>query len=1112
MMLKVKNGDFVEYKRNKLGISKVVEIKKNYVEIEYFKSIADRIKITAKTADIKKIKLQDQTRCYYFNEKIQSWQIGRIRSFVEGQYEVDFPDVFSAYLDEKDIFVRCNLSIGDPSEVLKLKGHETAFFNERRTQFMQSLIEQRSVSRGMDGLMSSNILLLPHQVEVVKRVLEDPIQRYILADEVGLGKTIEAGVIVRQYLLDHPEQNALIIVPPLLLDQWQKEMSQRFSIEDFGDRVDWLTLDNVNANNLSEKSHNMIVIDEAHELASYAYSNELKEVELYRQICEKVYDTAGLLLLSATPVLNNEKEFLAMLHLIDPDHYDLHDLSEFEIRVQKRQEVGRFLLSFHEGSRPFMIRRAVNRISEFFPKDHLLKELIYKLESLIEEKEHDPDKRKKYIRDIRVHLSETYRLHRRLLRNKRSTVLNQLAFGRDQETKVISLKNEHDLDSEKSLEIAEIIDEWRNMAWASEMDYWEQDGAQASNLLFLFFQLFEASNSSTRFLRSVVKSRLNLEVDSLVKEELTQGQISLITEIPHFPEEVLLLKQLIRVLDEPAENGGKLELLSMLVGMVRIKSKKMSGKLEKIVIFSNFTVVAREITAYLKNEFGFDSVSTYNRFMNKDDVEFEVEAFQTSEECNILVCDAAGEEGRNLQFADIIIHFDLPFNPNRIEQRVGRLDRIGREKPYKTYILGGTEEKISLTTSWHQFLINGLKVFHHSISSLQFFIEEMMPTLRKEFFTRGVEGIKGFEKLIDEKIQSEKVKLAEQHVLDEIDTKSNNAEMFYKNLIQFEENFEAIEDRFDPWICEALSLQKSRNEDSLFTFYYKPKRGTLVPLDFLLPIYYALDRPGSYDREEVIYHQECNLYRIGNPFIEILRDYIHWDDRGQTFAVWRESSVVGNGEGEEILSFVLNYIIEGNVSYARDIVKSYDMKGIDEKALQRKLDYYFPPIIKKIYVDIEGNEINEEAYVSVLSQPFRKKSEGGTDSNITKDKVSVLSEFIPEQFWSDTIEKVCIESKKQMISSELFKQLCKQRYDIAQMEHSYVNSQMKLRLQAGEFTEKKLKQASKNLDFDEALHGALQLGILHPKVSLDSIGFIVVSGKEMVGSNGRVSKNEGATV
>src|SRR4051812_14468025 len=107
-----------------------------------------------------------------------------------------------------------------------------------------------------------------------------------------------------------------------------------------------------------------------------------------------------------------------MIHLLEKENYDLDDIEEFTNRVQKKQELGRLLLSFTEDSSPLLIKRFIKKIIGYFPDDFLLQGLLDKLERLIEKNEHDVEKRKNYIRDIRVHLSETYRLHRRLLRNR----------------------------------------------------------------------------------------------------------------------------------------------------------------------------------------------------------------------------------------------------------------------------------------------------------------------------------------------------------------------------------------------------------------------------------------------------------------------------------------------------------------------------------------------------------------------------------------------------------------------------------------------------------------------------------------------------------------------
>ena len=110
---------------------------------------------------------------------------------------------------------------------------ESPLLAEPRLPFLRSILRQRSAAHGMRAVLSSCIELHAHQVETAWRVLQDPVQRYLLADEVGLGKTIEAGIIIRQMLLDKPNLRVQLILPPFLLEQWKRELTQKFRVHDF---------------------------------------------------------------------------------------------------------------------------------------------------------------------------------------------------------------------------------------------------------------------------------------------------------------------------------------------------------------------------------------------------------------------------------------------------------------------------------------------------------------------------------------------------------------------------------------------------------------------------------------------------------------------------------------------------------------------------------------------------------------------------------------------------------------------------------------------------------------------------------------------------------------
>ena len=188
-----------------LGIGKLISGDHCLAQVRLFHSIARQEVRGYPPAALKRIQLQQETRVYV--DTGQGWRIGRVvdqyGQLDDGGYDylVQFPNRQFQRCSERELEVRCLWPHPDPTEVLAKGGMETQFWHDRRQQLLDVLIRQRAASRGMSGLLSSRIELVRHQVEVVRRVLEDPLQRYLLADEVGLGKTIEAGCILRQTLL-----------------------------------------------------------------------------------------------------------------------------------------------------------------------------------------------------------------------------------------------------------------------------------------------------------------------------------------------------------------------------------------------------------------------------------------------------------------------------------------------------------------------------------------------------------------------------------------------------------------------------------------------------------------------------------------------------------------------------------------------------------------------------------------------------------------------------------------------------------------------------------------------------------------------------------------------
>ena len=149
-----------------------------------------------------------QTRVYWQDQDTGMWAAGRVVGGDPSAYFIRLPNSeFDRKVGEAELRVRWDRPVGDPVDVLIARANESPYFRDARLPMLRSLVSQRAASAGTPGLLSSSVEIYPHQVSAALTVLNDPVRRYLLADEVGLGKTIEAGLIIRQLLLDQPPQS-----------------------------------------------------------------------------------------------------------------------------------------------------------------------------------------------------------------------------------------------------------------------------------------------------------------------------------------------------------------------------------------------------------------------------------------------------------------------------------------------------------------------------------------------------------------------------------------------------------------------------------------------------------------------------------------------------------------------------------------------------------------------------------------------------------------------------------------------------------------------------------------------------------------------------------------
>jgi ATP-dependent helicase HepA len=1020
-------GRFVKCCANDLGVGKIHEVDHDHAVIEYFDTpVGDGRHFESLPFDcLESVTIQRQARVYFYDRDAGFWRMGRVESHVldvhngnslEDVVYIALPNKSRAVVNAAEVFVRWSRPLGDPWAHLESRLTETPYFHNARSDLLASLVAQRAASSGMTALLSAPIELERHQIEVVHRVLTDPIQRYLLADEVGLGKTIEAGVILRQHLLDAPaSHSALIVVPEGLVLQWKRELKERCQIcpEVFGHKVEVVTY--------SEALHwqgggaDFIIVDEAHQIVGNA--------RLYERIRE-MSDPAAcpkLLLLSATPVLGNEDGFLDLLHLLDPFVNRIEDRALFKERVANRQELANLFGEFVEEQDVYHLSTVIADLKNHFPGDKRLSDLLDRVSHEVEKAQaeaayENPTALRQAVGRARSHLSESYRLHRRILRNRRDAGIEGVLTGRE---RLVAIEFEDFIAGE--LEAS--LDNWRSAA-ASYL--WGRESSEhALPLARWFAGMIDAVWCDPEAVLEMVRLRLGKPMKGSrdYGPLLNRKLLDLAEKTPLFEGEIAALEGILDL--EERLGFARANRLKRLCNIVRDVCG-LDERITRLAFFSTSPVYADDLFEKLLRTFGEKVVT---RHSTQDD---EWESRWKRPGVQFLVCDWTAEQGLNLQGGNTcLIHMDLPFSPNRLEQRIGRLDRFGVGNPVLSVVLYAGD--CPFYEAWNKCLDEGWNVFSNSIAALQYVVDEEMEVLTQQLLLEGNDAIHAATERLsgDDGIRRELRMIRNQDSLDAIET--SYQEESWKLLESLEE-INATANRFgevvDAWVLKRLHFERvgeGNDGDDVFRYHYRSTQSgpqTLIARnDFLRWFDGAIDSnaphprfrqpisfPMSYSRQ-VAKKRNVGLSRLGTPWIDSLQAYAREDDRGNSFALWRQVDECDLIYGETARAFFrLDYIVE----------PAFD--GDVDVAIRRKADAGFSPIYKTLWIDQNLSE-PDEALIEWLEEPYCNHE----DVNIRADYWKQVLEMIDLGDWAGLCEQVRTRSEGILMEQTNLKELIETR-------------------------------------------------------------------------------------
>ncbi|HEX8819746.1 MAG TPA: helicase-related protein [Archangium sp.] len=707
----------------------------------------------------------------------------------------------------------------------------------------------------LGALLASRVMVKPHQVGVVQRVLSARRPRFVLADEVGLGKTIEAGMVFSALRLSGLARRVLVVAPSHLSVQWLVELFHKFnqlftlmdsdryaqSLKEMPTVSPWarfpLVVTSLEMLARGEEHRravadegafwDLVIIDEAHHLKG-----------------EKAFEAAeglagnswGLLLLTATPMQLDPAEYHGLLTLIDAA--TAPTVKGFEQRLARQEELSAAVRGLLEGKDA---AGAVKALAARFPEDP-------KLQGLEE-------------RDALLqHLAETYSLSDRLVRNRRAVVGG------------FSTRRLH-----------------RHPVTLSAEELKTRDAALAA---------LASSN-----LRGAPLGNLLRRLESSPAA---------------FGEALRTNKSLAGVADSlklPSRDAKFSTFLGVLRGVWGSEPNA------KVLVFTE----SRDTLEALRAELGREGIEAlaYHGDLDMVERDRQVARFRDPEGPKVLLCTEVGGEGRNFQFAHHLVHYDLPWSPSTVEQRIGRLDRIGQNHPVEIHVF---DPAGTLASDVLMLLADAVGVFGETVGGLDAVLEEVEARLA-ELALLPRESRVAYASELKQKVETARahVKRAYDPLLDirsfdreavaRLVTRAQErmgVEADEEEESSLEEGLWSVARDLDERLEESVTELARRvgigvdTDEQVDAFQCALHFGHALKVEGLPGIDITEDRTvlGSFWRDTAVEAEELEYFATGHPIVEALFGFLRDGPYGRSGARFIEKRGPMKAKGVELLYHV----------------------------------------------------------------------------------------------------------------------------------------------------------------------------------------------------------------
>ena len=613
----------------------------------------------------------------------------------------------------------------DPAEMLStaMSGYQEF----QRTMTLQRLQRDMPLQNNIFAFNASRTRFFPYQFKPLLKFLESSRHRLLICDEVGLGKTIEAGLILLELRARQTTQLVLVVCPSNLRNKWRLEMRRRFGedfrilgsaeldafLDEYEEQPDRVRLNGIVSletlrtprvrERLEEVSpaFDLVIVDEAHHVRNFGTSQRAAVLSL-------AGDAHAVVMLTATPVHLGSENLFSLLNILDPEDFPDAEtaaarFADNELVVGAQSAMSRIPAEVDEAL-AYLGRAESSEWLRSNPLVPVVRERLISLRTAREGADGRPDRTE--MTRVQQELAEVNLLGHILTRTRKRDVQEDVATRRARSVQVVLEPAERRLyDAITAL----IVEEAARSPGASRNLMWRLSTPQR--------RLASSIQGLVEFYRSTAPpddwgDADDGEAGSEPTDDDTKVHGALRREI----------SRLVAGWPVDGPDSKYAELRKVL------RELPVTERPQKVLIFASF----RHTVAYLERRLIRDGfgVRAMSGAVPIDERTKIIDAFRDRDDVQVLISSRVGSEGLDFQFCSIVVNYDLPWNPMEVEQRIGRLDRIGQTSPtiaiINLWTSGTVEERIL------QRLYDRIGIFERSIGDLEAILGEVSASLERD--------------------------------------------------------------------------------------------------------------------------------------------------------------------------------------------------------------------------------------------------------------------------------------------------------------------------------------------------------------------------------------------